>query len=218
MSKNLVLIHGLARSSRSMQGMERFLCQNGFECHNFDYPSRKFDIATLAIDVVLPQIKGLSATPDFYVTHSMGGLILRFLLENQLIRSPKAIVMLSPPNAGSEIVDKIGHWYLFGLVNGQAGRELGTQSDSVPSKLNRKLIQSQHFFDTPVGIISGTKSLDPFQLLLPSQNDGKVTVKSSQLTYMTDFLTVPVAHTMMMNKRPVQEQTLNFLNYHKFMH
>lgn len=221
MTNTVVLLHGLARTARSMMGMARFLQKNGYTCHNLDYPTRSHDIATLATEFVLPQIQQLANPPDFYVTHSMGGIVLRFLLENQWLQNqqiamPTAIVMLSPPNQGSEIVDKIGHWRLFRLVNGVAGTKLGTDEQSLPFNLNQAVAQHNPPLDCNIGIITGTRSFDPFQLLLPSQNDGKVTVKSSQLAYMTDFLALPIGHTFMMDNKQVQQQTLHFLQNYQF--
>lgn len=218
MTNNVVLLHGLARTAHSMAGMGRFLQKNGYTCHNLDYPTRSHDIATLATEFILPQIERLANPPDCYVTHSMGGIILRYLLENQHIAMPKAVVMLSPPNQGSEIVDKIGHWRLFRLVNGVAGTQLGTSEQSLPFSLNQSLAIGNQLLDCNLGIITGTRSLDPFQFLLPSQNDGKVTVASSQLAYMTDFLALPIGHTFIMDNKQVQQQTLHFLQNGKFQH
>lgn len=217
-AKTVILLHGLARSKRAMQPMAHYLSQAGFSCHNLGYPSRKYNIATLATEHVLPQLHRLFAgkakeEPHYFVTHSMGGIILRYLVAYGHIAPPKAVVMLAPPNHGSEIVDKLAHLTAFYWLNGEAGRELGTTPNSLPNQLNKLGAVN---FNT--GIITGYKSLDPWQLLLPSANDGKVTLASSKLAGMTDFLALPVSHTFIMQASIVKQQTLHFLQHGFFDH
>ena len=40
----VVLLHGLARTSSSMNALETFLSEQGYEVLNIDYPSRKYQI------------------------------------------------------------------------------------------------------------------------------------------------------------------------------
>lgn len=210
-AKHTVLLHRLARTAYSMRTLAQSLQANAdMVCHNLAYPSRRHDIATLARQFVLPQINALPSV-DYYVTHSMGGIVLRYLLQHDLIAPPQAIVMLAPPNAGSEIVDKLGHWRAFGWLNGAAGRELGTGADSMPNRLNAMA----YALPCPVGVIIGNRSRDPLRYLLPSANDGKVTLASSRLAG-ADFLVLPVGHTFMMNNQALQRQVRHFLQYGGF--
>lgn len=207
------LLHGLARTQHAMQSLKKVLVQAGFSCVNIGYPSRRHDIATLATEHVLPAIQQnlLPHEQAVFVTHSMGGIILRYLLANERISTPKAAVMLAPPNHGSEIVDKLAHLPPFGWLNGSAGKQLGTAKDSMPSQLNALGV-----LDFPVGVIAGNKSRDPLRLLLPSANDGKVTVASTKLAGMADFLVLPISHTFMMRHRQVQQQIIHFIRHECF--
>ena len=210
--KYVILLHGLLRSSWSMHGLEKALQQEGYQVVNTGYPSRKADIKTLAQQTIPEALQHCDAAETIhFVTHSMGGILLRYYLEHNRISKLGRVVMLSPPNQGSEIVDRLGSYWWFKLLNGLAGSELGTGPDSVPRQLGPARFS--------LGIITGNKSMDPvFSRLLPSPNDGKVSVESAKLAGMQDFLVVQRGHTFIMHAREVIEQILYFLAHGQFNH
>jgi pimeloyl-ACP methyl ester carboxylesterase len=206
----VILLHGLARTKRSMSMLEKQLSKQGYHVINMGYPSTKKDIETLAEHTLSKALELCDKDAEInVVTHSMGGILLRQYLANNTIQNLNKVVMLGPPNNGSEIVDKLGAWRLFNFINGPAGQQLGTAKQSVPNQLGPATFT--------VGIIAGTKSVNPLlSWLLPKPHDGKVTVESSKLVGMTDHISLPVTHTFMMNKSSVIEQTLHFLKYGQF--
>src|SRR5664280_1079072 len=112
----VVLLHGLCRTARSMRPMQRALEAAGFEVLNVDYPSREALIERLSEQVVgqaLADRRARGAGTVHFVTHSLGGILVR----QYAVRHPEAItgrvVMLGPPNQGSEVVDRLGGWKLF---------------------------------------------------------------------------------------------------------
>lgn len=206
-----VLLHGLWRTTFSMKRLEMAISRAGFETHNLFYPSRKRPIPQLVIQDLQPQLRKL-IKPDetvHFVTHSMGGILVRYLALQPLHFKMGRVVMLGSPNQGSEIVDVIGRFLPYRLINGPAGLQIGTGVGSLPCALPAPN------FD--VGIIAGTRSFNPISsYFLPGVDDGKVSVESSKLEGMTDFLAVPVSHTHMMNNRAVMGQTVAFLNNGRF--
>jgi pimeloyl-ACP methyl ester carboxylesterase len=209
-NKYVLLLHGLARTKRSMSKLEETLSKQGYHIINIGYPSTRIDIETLAEKTIS---KALEQCPDNaeinFVTHSMGGILVRQYLANHNIKNLNHVVMLGPPNKGSEIVDKLGDWWLFKLINGPAGQQLGTDKDSIPNQLGTAKFT--------VGIIAGTTSFNPLlSWLMPKPHDGKVTLESSKLEGMADHICLPVTHTFMMNKASVIEQTIHFLQHGYF--
>jgi len=208
----VVLLHGLARSSASMQKMQIALANEGFSTCNIYYPSTRHGIVTLALEHVLPKILECvndPGTPLNFVTHSLGGIIVRYLAKKDLIVNIGRVVMLAPPNQGSEVADALGESWLFNLINGPAGKELGMASNSIPLQLGPANFE--------VGIIAGNKSINLIlSLMIDGENDGKVSIKNTKLEGMKDFIVLPVTHPFIMKEEPAIRQTIHFLIYGMF--
>jgi len=210
----VVLLHGLLRSSSSMDTLAETLGEEGFRVCNVDYPSRHHPIKVLAAEYVAPAVErcfpGETGPVDF-VTHSMGGIVVRQLAAQGLLPAIGRVVMLGPPNGGSELVDEFADWRLFRSINGPAGAELGTTPDSTARRLGPATFE--------VGIIAGSRSLNlVLSSFLPGRDDGKVSVKNAALEGMKDFVVVPATHTFMMRNGEVIEQALRFLRQGSFAH
>ncbi|HUE36258.1 MAG TPA: hypothetical protein VMO20_02615 [Candidatus Acidoferrum sp.] len=211
--EEVILLHGLCRTSHSMAKMERALTQAGFKTRNVDYPSRTASIQTLADDAIGKAVgdcqRDGAAKIDF-VTHSLGGILVRSYLARHTIPNLGRVVMLAPPNQGSEVVDKLGWLFLFKWINGPAGNELGTDKNSTPNKLGPANFQ--------VGIIAGDRSINWINSLffIPGPDDGKVSVERARLAGMSDFRVIHTAHPFIMRNSEVIRQTIRFLRTGKF--
>lgn len=210
----VILLHGLARTSYSMSKMEDALQEAGFAVANISYPSRDYPIEVLADDAVnqgLQDCRSSGASNIHFVTHSLGGILVRYYLSRHDIAELGRVVMLGPPNQGSEVVDEFSDVPGFSAFNGPAGLQLGTGPDSLPNRLGP--------VDFTVGVIAGTGSINPIlSATLPDVDDGKVTVARTRVEGMTDFITVDTTHTVMMRNADVIAQTLAFLRQGKFIH
>ena len=210
----VVLLHGLARTRRSMEKLADALKAAGYRTVNLDYPARKKTIERLAVEVIPEGIKrcqAVGAQRIHFVTHSMGGIVLRYYLASHEIQRLGRVVMISPPNHGSEVADALRENFLYRWFMGPAALELGTDCDSLPEKLGPA--------DYPLGIIAGShySFFDAwFASLIPGENDGKVSVESAKLEGMADFLVVPEAHTFIMTDDNVIAQSIHFLRYSNF--
>lgn len=205
------MLHGLVRSSDSMNKVSQALNTSGYDVCNVQYPSRKYSVVELAQDFVYPAIQKCfehTDEPLNFVTHSMGGIVVRQLATLTDLKLGR-VVMLSPPNHGSELVDKLKGIPFFKLINGEAGLSLSTEATSVPNSLGRVMFET--------GIIVGNKSFNPiYSALIPGEDDGKVSVESAKVTGMKDFLIVPYSHSFIMNKDDVIQETISFLKHGQF--
>ena len=209
-SSCVVLLHGLGRSESSMGVLEKRLIQEGYSVVNQGYPSREFPIEVLANKAIKPALlKCSSDTNISFVTHSLGGILVRQYLNEKQIPNLHRVVMLGPPNKGSEVVDKLNQVPGFNFVVGEAGLQLGTSNISVPNRLGKAN------FD--VGIIAGTKSINLIlSTLIPQRDDGKVSVENTKLDGMKDYLKIPVSHPFLMSDDKVIHQIIYYLREGKF--
>jgi pimeloyl-ACP methyl ester carboxylesterase len=210
----VILLHGLARTHLSMQAMEKALDKQGYQVININYPSRELpinELAQTAIEEGLKRCRLLQSDTVNFVTHSLGGILVRHYLQTHHIPQLQRVVMLGPPNQGSEAVDKLKYFPGYFLMNGPAGRELGTSDQDMPKKLGP--------VDFELGVIAGKRSINlVLSSLIPGPNDGKVSVERTQIEGMKDFITLPVTHTFMMRNPRVIQQTLHFLQHGRFDH
>ena len=210
-SECVVLLHGLARTEKAMRPLADALNANGYKAVTLGAPSTKAhseQLAEPAINTALAQ--GPAGKLINFVSHSMGGIILRQYLSQNSIATMGRVVMLAPPNKGSEVVDTLHKMPGYHWLNGPAGLQLGTGANSVPLRLGPANFK--------LGVIAGTSTFNPIlSLMLPNPDDGKVSVASTTLEGMSDHISMPVTHTFMMRNDDVIKQVLHFLKHGAFL-
>lgn len=205
----VVLLHGLTRTGQSMKSLEFALKNASYRVVNARYPSTQKPIEQLT-SYVGKAVQKCGTDRVHFVTHSMGGILARAWLRENRPANLGHVVMLAPPNQGSEVVDALGKREFFGVV-GPAAKELGTEADSLPRALGPA--------NFSLGVIAGDKPSNRlFSSTLKGPNDGTVTVASTKLKGMSDHITLHVGHTFMMNNAVVIAQVLTFLRKGSFDH
>ncbi|MDQ8185193.1 hypothetical protein QEH53_06350 [Pelagicoccus sp. SDUM812002] len=194
-----------------METMRPLFEKSGYAVENIGYPSRRMPVSQLA-ELVRAKLEGVAKRFDrlHFVTHSMGGILLRQILRSDRIANLGRCVMLAPPSKGSHVVDRLGSWFFFRWLNGPAGCELGTGSNAAPVLLGP--------VDFEVGVIAGTRSINVIlSLMIPGPDDGKVAVSHARLEGQSAFLQVPISHSFIMRNKVVQANALAFLQTGGFL-
>ena len=217
----VILLHGLGRTPLSMVPLQIALELAGYRTVNQGYPSRAGSIETLAAAHVAEALTKCASPPDapvHFVAHSLGGILVRQYLQDRDLPPGSRMVMLGPPNQGSELVDRFGADAWFRVL-GPAARQLGTEAGSLPSQLDP--------VDLEIGVIAGTRAgldsiflqsgfLQPGRLSTP--NDGRVSLTGARLEEMRDFLEVDQSHTLLLIEKQVVRQVRAFLETGRFQH
>lgn len=208
----VILLHGLARTARSMRKLAQALEEAGYHTLNIDYPSRQYAIETLSDQVISEALSHVPAEASLhFVTHSLGGILLRQYLLKHDIPNLGRVVMLAPPNHGSQIADWLQPCSFYHWFFGPVAAELGTK--------NNRTLEHLGAADYDVGVIAGSRAFNLFCApFLPKPNDGQVSVASTRLQGMTDHITLPVSHPFMMSRPRVIRQVLIFLKQGHFDH
>jgi len=207
----VVLLHGLGRTAKSMASMQKRLTETGYTVFNYDYESRKNAINSL-VDDLQDFLADCCLQSDIklnFVTHSLGGILVRALIAEKRPGNLGRVVMLSPPNKGSDVVDFFREYPLFEYFFGQAAAELGTGRDSFPNRLGPA--------DFEVGIITGNRTIDPISSwIIGGADDGKVSIAQAKLEGMADFMVVEVSHAFIMQNKDVIDEVIYFLQNGRF--
>ena len=134
-AKCVVLLHGLARTEASFTVMEQLFQAHGYTVVRPGYPSTDLPIPELANQTLPDAFAACGDDTANVVAHSMGGILLRYWLQDHHPENLGRVVMLGPPNQGSQLVDELGAWEVFGMLHGPAGLALGTGPEGIPRQL-----------------------------------------------------------------------------------
>ena len=201
--ESVVLMHGLGRTRASMALLAERLARAGYDVTNVDYDSRRGTLSQHA-GILAVEVSACCAAASrvHFVGHSLGGLVIRRYLADSPPKSLGRVVLLAPPNQGSEVADWFEELELGHLL-GPAGSALGTGATGIPASLPAP--------EYDVGIIAGNRSLNPIgSALIPGPDDGMVGVDNTRIEDVP-LIVVPQSHTFLMNSRFTAEAVILFL-------
>jgi pimeloyl-ACP methyl ester carboxylesterase len=203
------LQHGMWRTERSMDRLERTLEANGYEVQNLGYPSTEERIEAHAArlgEAVEARFREGPVDELSFVGHSMGGLVIEEYLRRADARAPKACVYLGSPHRGAVLADKRHHWFAFQVAMGdQAASQLVTTAP-----LHRRPIPYGERSGAVVGDIGeGNRAI-------PGRDDGTVGVEEATFEGCSDTVVLPVGHSFITVAPGALRQVLAFLRDGRF--
>jgi len=205
----VILLHGLFRTRRSFRGLERYLTEQGYEVVAVEYPSTRAAVEKQAAQLarLIERLEG--ARRIHFVTHSLGGLVVRCYMRDHQDERIGRLVMIAPPNRGAYMASKLADWGIFRIVAGPVIRQLVGGSEGLVASLPEPRCE--------FGVIAGgrgdARGYSPF---FPGDDDGVVMVRETHLDGMRDFLLVPAIHTFIMNDERVKQAVAQFLRTGRF--
>lgn len=208
----VVMLHGIARSSSHMQPLAEKLAKEGYDVINIDYPSTKYTLEELT-GIISKELSAYLTEdkPVNFIGYSMGGILVRAILAHHRPKKTGRVVLLAPPNHGSEVSDFLKHNWLYQKIYGPAGQQLTTNN-----KDTEKLLGEVNY---ELGVIAGNSTIDPISsYIISGDDDGKVSIVSTKIKGMKDHIVVHSSHTFFPSNKDVQKQTIYFLKYGKFDH
>ena len=197
-----------------MWPLQKYLEFSGYNVLNISYPARRMKLGELALYLdhkIKTHRKFIKGSTLNFVTHSLGGLLARYYIRDYCPDPMGRVVMLGPPNSGSEWADYMlsRKWLkpVFNFGFGPVGEEL----------LTTHIHDGCEDADYDLGIIAGRKSAVPFaKYILSGDHDGMVPVERTKMRGMKAHLVMEATHTYMITKPAVMRQVGHFLKDGKF--
>lgn len=205
--ETVVLVHGIYMNGMDMFLLKQRLQNAGYTTCQFSYHSLLSTPAENALDLHAYTEK-MQSPVIHYVCHSLGGLVVRHLLNLYRDLKPGRIVTLGTPHTCSSAAKTLQQFPPGKFILGQSTRQ-GLEGNVPPLPAGREL-----------GSIAGTMRLGLGLLIpgIPKPNDGTVAVVETRFDGMKDHIVLPVSHFGMLLSRVVARQVIHFLEYGFFKH
>ena len=203
---DVVLVHGLWYRSWSLARLRTQLTAAGHTVHSFSYPTLARSPTQNAAGLADFCLRHCNATTHL-VGHSLGGLVILAMLQNEQLASPGRIVLLGTPINGSQVAQRLGGNRVTKLLLGKAAPAL-----SGGFRL--------HADGLECGMISGTlaRGLGRLSGALKGPNDGTVSVLETTSELLADHLELKVSHTGLLFSNEVARQAAVYIERGRFEH
>lgn len=199
----IVLLHGQGRTRLSMVVLGKRFRSAGYQTLNFPYNQtiRSLDeISGQLVEFIGQKVK----TSDYHlIGHSLGNVIIRNAFRKDYPAGLGKIVMLAPPNQPAHLAKRLKKNLIYRLFTGDSGQKLSEE----------KFYRDLPIPRVPFGVIAGDKGQS---LTFSEPNDGVVTVGSTKLEGMADWILLHHGHTFIMNCKDTFEHCVRFVESGRF--
>jgi len=204
LNETVVLVHGMGRTRVSMSLLKTRLEKARYTVVNFPYSPHNESLDTIT-DNLQKFVQDNVQTKQYHlIGHSLGNIIIRNAFKHSLKPGLGRIVMLAPPNNPAYLAGLLKENRLYRWFSGDSGQKL-----SSPEFYATLPVPTVEF-----GVIAGDRGQ---KLTFEEPNDGIVTVESTKLCGMKDWILLHHTHTFMMNSGDTAEQCVHFLQTGNFI-
>ena len=201
--ETIVLLSGQGRTRLSMVILSNRFSSAGYQTLHFPYNQTLDSLDEISgqlIDFIRRKVK----TSKYHlIGHSLGNVIIRNAFRKKFPDGMGKIVMLAPPNQPAHLAKLFKKNPFYRMFTGDSGQKLS--QDEFYRGLPAPTV--------PFGVIAGDKGQS---LTFSEPNDAVVTVESTKLDGMTDWILLHHGHTFIMNGKDTFEQCLHFLEEGSF--
>jgi len=193
---NVVLLHGMGRTSFSMFFLKKRLASKGLKPSTFGYLATLESFNGCVQRLVAHLQKTIGEEPYILVGHSLGAVLIRAALPQLFLSPPKACFFLAPPSKAAKVAMFLSGSWLYRRLTGEMGQLLAQSSfmSSLPIPTMPVKIYA--------GIAGPTGAWSPFGY---EPNDGVLTLAEVKGALTFPVVLVPTLHTWIMNSRVVAE-------------
>jgi pimeloyl-ACP methyl ester carboxylesterase len=207
-SEITILVHGFNKDHSDMLFIQKNLLLNGYNTFTANLPTT-FSSLYKCQTILFLQIEKLIKTHEtvHYVAHSMGGLIVRYLINSIDQKNIGKCVFIATPHEGSKLAvlaNKIPFYsYFFKPIKSLLPR---AGYKPFPNTKNFK-----------VGIIAGNRNKGFLgRMLLTENSDGRVEVFSVKSSDSDEFIVLPYSHADIHHEIETFNSLLTFLKIGSF--
>lgn len=206
--ETVFLLHGIGKSHLDMFPLARTLHRAGYDVVNWKYPSRRHSIPELA-DQLARVVEAHPSPRIHFVTHSMGGIVVRHYFCRHTSPATGRLVMIAPPNRGAWLASRLAGLSLYKRVFGPAGLDLREGEEG--------LCEAAGIPPCEYGIIAGGRGRTPGMMpFIPGDNDGIISVDTTRLGGEKDFIVLPYLHGLIQFMPRTIRCVLRFLESGRF--
>ncbi|MEO8464949.1 MAG: alpha/beta fold hydrolase [Gammaproteobacteria bacterium] len=204
----VVTVHGLWMRAGAMLPLQRRLERRGFVVQRFGYPTVRQSLATNA-RALADFIDRVPGDTVHLVAHSLGGVVIRAMLDQRIPARLGRVVLLGSPLRGSQVGARVTRLPGGRRIIGQALIDLNARggfAEWPPA--------------VPAGAIAGRVPFGSGWAVggIFEPNDGTVSVAETRVPGLADHIVMRVAHFALPWARRVSDQTIHFFERGRFRH
>ena len=201
--ETIVLVHGQGRTRLSMVVLGKRFRSVGYQTLNFPY-NQAIDSLDEISDQLIEFIRKKGKTSNYHlIGHSLGNVIIRDAFRKEYPDGLSKIVMLAPPNQPAHLAKLLKKNPIYRMFTGDSGQKLSEE----------EFYRNLPVPTVPFGVIAGDKGQ---RLTFNEPNDAVVTVESTKLYGMADWIILDHGHTFIMDSKDTFEQCQHFLEQGSF--